>query len=112
MVRINTKEGREDIVVRFLANLNHKIAIQIELQHYVELEDMAHMAIKVTKQLMRRGTRQNCFADQNIWRLAYPKEDKVKANPKEAKTANPKAKSKPSTSDDSMCKRDIKCFKC
>jgi hypothetical protein len=29
----------------------------VELQHYVELEDMVHMAIKVERQLKRKGTR-------------------------------------------------------
>ena len=34
-------------MARFLNGLNRDIANVVELQHYVELEDMVHMAIKV-----------------------------------------------------------------
>ena len=43
-------------MVRFLNELNQDIANVVELQHYVELEDMVHMAIKVEWQLKRKGT--------------------------------------------------------
>ena len=48
-------------MVRFLVGLNQEIANFVELQHYVELEDMVHMAIKIESQLKRRGssTQQN-----------------------------------------------------
>jgi hypothetical protein len=41
-------------MARFLNGLNRDIANVIELQHYVELEDMVHMATKVERQL-RKG---------------------------------------------------------
>lgn len=41
-------------MARFLAGLNKDIAKVVELQHYVEIEDMVHMAIKVEKQLKRK----------------------------------------------------------
>ena len=34
----------------------------VELQHYVELEDMVHMAIKIKNQVKRRGNSNTCFA--------------------------------------------------
>ena len=40
-------------MARFLNGLNRDIAT---LQHYVELEDMVHMEIKVEQQLKRNGT--------------------------------------------------------
>ena len=43
-------------MVRFLNELHQDIANVVELQHYVELEDMVHMAIKVEWQLKRKGT--------------------------------------------------------
>ena len=42
-------------MVRFLAGLNREIANIVELQHYMELEDMVHMAIKVERQLKQTG---------------------------------------------------------
>ena len=48
-------------MARFLVGLNREIAKLVELQHYVELEDMMHMAIKIENQLKRKGnnTQQN-----------------------------------------------------
>ena len=38
-------------MARVLAGLNEEIANVVELQHYVGLEDMVHMAMKVERQL-------------------------------------------------------------
>ena len=60
MIRANVEEDRETTMARFLNELNRDIANVVELQHYVELEDMVHMvhmAIKVERQLKRKGTR-------------------------------------------------------
>uniref|UniRef100_A0A7N2MS55 Reverse transcriptase n=1 Tax=Quercus lobata TaxID=97700 RepID=A0A7N2MS55_QUELO len=46
MIRANVEEDRETTMARFLNGLNRDIANVMELQHYVELEDMVHMAIK------------------------------------------------------------------
>ncbi|GKV50649.1 hypothetical protein SLEP1_g57350 [Rubroshorea leprosula] len=63
MVRANVEEDREATMAWFLHGLNHDIANVVELQHYVELEDMMHMAMKVERQLKHKGattrTRQN-----------------------------------------------------
>jgi len=40
-------------MARFLNGLNMKI---VELEHYVELEDMFHMAMKVERQIKKRGS--------------------------------------------------------
>ena len=57
MIRANVEEDREATMARFLNGLNWNIANVVELQHYVELEDMVHMAIKVERQLKRKETR-------------------------------------------------------
>ena len=49
MIWANVEEDREATMVRFLNGLNWDIANVEELQHYVELEDMMHMAIKVER---------------------------------------------------------------
>ena len=43
-------------MARFLSGLNRDIVNVIELQHYVEIEDMVHTAMKVERQLKRKGT--------------------------------------------------------
>uniref|UniRef100_A0A2N9HHC6 Reverse transcriptase domain-containing protein n=1 Tax=Fagus sylvatica TaxID=28930 RepID=A0A2N9HHC6_FAGSY len=56
MIRADVEEDREVTMARFLSGLNRDIANVIELQHYVEIEDMVHMAMKVERQLKRKGT--------------------------------------------------------
>jgi len=47
MIRANVVEDREATLTRFLNGLNRDIANVVELQHYMELEDMVHMATKL-----------------------------------------------------------------
>jgi hypothetical protein len=55
MIQENIKDDREVIMIRFLNGLNSEIVNVVELQHYIELEDIVHMTIKVGKQLKRKG---------------------------------------------------------
>ena len=57
MIRANVEEDRESTMARFFNGMNRDIANVVELQHYVELEDMVHITIKVERQLKRKGTR-------------------------------------------------------
>ena len=44
MIWANVVEDREATMTRFLNGLNRDITNVVDLQHYVELEDMVHMA--------------------------------------------------------------------
>jgi len=57
----NVVEDRETIMARFYNGQNRKIANVIELQHYVELKDMIHIATKVETQLKRKWHIQPAF---------------------------------------------------
>ena len=59
---------------RFLVGLNWEIANSVELQHYVKLEDIVHMAIKIENQLKRIGssTQQNLNSGSS-WRPNFVK---------------------------------------
>lgn len=64
-------------MARFLGGLSYDIANVVELQRYVELDDMVHMAIKMDKQLKRKGctqTRQNWWPS-STWKLNQSKKD-------------------------------------
>ena len=47
MIWANVEEDRKATMARFLNGLNQDIANMVELQHYVELEGMVQMAIKM-----------------------------------------------------------------
>ncbi|GKV13414.1 hypothetical protein SLEP1_g24421 [Rubroshorea leprosula] len=78
MVRANVEEDREATMAQFLHGLNHDIANVVELQHYVELEYMVHMAMKVEQQLKRKGattrTGQNSGSSSS-WKLNWSKKE-------------------------------------
>ena len=55
MIWANVEEDRETTMARFLNGLNDDITNIVELQHYVEMEDLLHMTIKVEPQLRKKG---------------------------------------------------------
>ncbi|KAL4326010.1 hypothetical protein GQ457_11G026300 [Hibiscus cannabinus] len=54
MIRANIEEDQETTIARFVSGLNPEIADTVELQYYVDLEEVVHLAIKVEKQLKRK----------------------------------------------------------
>jgi dTDP-glucose pyrophosphorylase len=56
MIQANVIEDREATLARFLNGLNRKIVNMVELEHYVELEDMVHTAMKTERQIKKRGS--------------------------------------------------------
>jgi hypothetical protein len=114
MIRANVEEDREATMARFLLGLNREIHDKVEMQHYVELEDMVHMAIKVEQQLKRGGgTRAGHNSSSSSWKSSHAKllekSQMPKPEPKSATTSHvPQGKTEASTSRN----RDIKCFRC
>uniref|UniRef100_A0A2N9G7G1 CCHC-type domain-containing protein n=1 Tax=Fagus sylvatica TaxID=28930 RepID=A0A2N9G7G1_FAGSY len=114
MIRANVEEDREATMARFLSGLNRDIANIIELQHYVEVEDMVHMAMKVERQLKRKGTARYTSVSNTTWKSKWDKNDPAEAK---RKTEPPKGKdegtsNKPKVESQPSRNRDIKCFKC
>ena len=119
MVRANVQEDRESTMARFLAVLNMNIVDKVELQYYIEMEDMLlHMAIKVEKQLKRRGVSSvmNClnrFPKQSSWKKSSPRVNKIDYKHKtEVKLNLFTPKTPTSATSSTFRNRDIKCLKC
>ena len=117
MIRANVEEDREATMARFLHGLNREIADIVEMQHYVELTDMVHQAIKVEEQLKRKGLvrRGQPMANTSPWKTAPKRDEQLQHRPKFESSKN----SKPTTAatlgnieTSSSKTRDIKCFKC
>jgi hypothetical protein len=49
-------------MTRFMNGLNNDIAYIMELHHYIELEEMMHIIMKIESHLKRKGTfgKANC----------------------------------------------------
>ena len=56
MIRANIIKDTEATITRFLNGLNRETCNVVELQYYVELKDMVHMAIEIERQLKRKGS--------------------------------------------------------
>ncbi|KAL4386537.1 hypothetical protein GQ457_09G017690 [Hibiscus cannabinus] len=123
MMRANIVEDREATMARFLAGLNTEIANVVELQHYVVLEDMVHVAIKIERQQRRKSVNRgntssnpfsNSFSTPNNFRKPTPQA------PLQIREEANSSKSKPHVADNGRGKqvaaqelsRDIQCFKC
>ena len=59
MIRDNVEEDREATMARFLNGLNNGIANIVELYHYLEMEELLPIAIKVERQLRKKCSRSN-----------------------------------------------------
>ncbi|KAL3582919.1 hypothetical protein D5086_017251 [Populus alba] len=120
MIRANVVEDREATMARFLNGLNRDIANVVELQHYVELKDMVHMATKVERTL-RKGHARPTFnsGSSSSWKPNLKREGIVRPRSfSPSRTERPKAKVDVPTDAQGKSEtqpkrtRDVKCFKC
>ncbi|KAA3463676.1 mutant gag-pol polyprotein [Gossypium australe] len=118
MIHADVHEDREATMARFLAGLNREIANIVELQFYVEIIDMVHMAIKVEKQLKKKGSaRGYSTSNMSKWSQGANKTSSASQANEPAlpvKSTNPMVESSKGKSVDNVQtrSRDIKCFKC
>ncbi|KAM7469534.1 hypothetical protein LguiA_007717 [Lonicera macranthoides] len=116
MIRANVEEDREATMARFLGGLNCEIANAVELQPYVEMEDMVHMAIKIERQLKRRGSaRPSQSPNTSSWKPnPWKKEERPTMSKPKAKQKQEMGSNRNQGKIDSSTSRnrDIKCFKC
>ena len=69
IITVKVEKDREAAMARFLNSLNRDIADVVELQHYEELEDMVHMAIKVERQLKCKGAAKYTLGSSSSWKV-------------------------------------------
>ena len=115
MIRANIEEEREATMARFLHGLNQAIANVVDLQHYVELEDMVHMAMKVERQLKKKGSTRTNLGSSSSWKSKWSKDEKAISKPKIEPFKDHKEggnQSKGKSDSQHSRNRDIKCFKC
>ena len=73
---VNLVEEPEVTMARFLAGLKPKIANRVELQHYMDVEEMLQTALTIEKQLRKKGTPRGASSVSNpAWRGNWQKQD-------------------------------------
>ncbi|KAJ4702912.1 Retrovirus-related Pol polyprotein from transposon 17.6 [Melia azedarach] len=112
MIRANIEKNQEATMARFISGLNKEIADVVNVQHYVEMEELLHKAIKVEKQIKSKKFRFGS-ASSSSWKSNW-KDNKVTSKPKEEpkqKDSIVVSKSKIETEISSKS-RKVKCFRC
>ncbi|KAL4308841.1 hypothetical protein GQ457_01G019050 [Hibiscus cannabinus] len=116
MIRANIDEDREATMARFLAGLDPDIANVVELQHYIDIDDMVHMAMKVEKQLKRKGAARPYASNTSKWGHGSNKKNVViptKDGSGSSKPNKPIIESnKGKNTSTPVRSRDVQCFKC
>lgn len=112
MIRANMEKDLEATMARFIGKLSKEIADVVDLQHYVEMEELLHEAIKVEKQIKSRGVRFGSSSSSS-WKSNWknnktPSKEKKVAKPKDS-VVLPKDKIEIKNPFKS---RDVKCFRC
>ncbi|XP_042415164.1 uncharacterized protein LOC122004323 [Zingiber officinale] len=120
LIRANIEEDREATMARFICGLNHEIANIVELHHYMELDDVVHMAMKVERQL-KKGVRSSSkyeAASSSPWKQKWGSSKPIEKAVSKSKGETNVAKAQPSNKDrgnsssQPQRNRDIKCFRC
>ena len=115
LIRANIEEDREATMARFLRGLNREIADTIELHHYVELEELVHMALKVERQQQRRQSARPQNSSSAPWKPKYPRKEDIPSSSKgkfEPRTPAPADPNKVKPLNTPNRSSEIKCFKC
>jgi hypothetical protein len=61
MIQVNVMEVKETTMARSFYELNSGIVNAVELQYYIKLEDMVHVAINLERQIKIRNSSQPQF---------------------------------------------------
>ncbi|KAF7835915.1 uncharacterized protein G2W53_010774 [Senna tora] len=119
MIKAGIEEDREVTMARINGGLHKEIADIVELHHYVEVEDLVNMAMKVERQLYNKGAVKTYSKSKAKWGATWSKFDEQR-NDKVLETPKNKDKGtfihKGTTNSSSFTSnprhRDLKCFKC
>ncbi|XP_019435376.1 PREDICTED: uncharacterized protein LOC109341859 [Lupinus angustifolius] len=116
LLRSNFEEDREATMARFLHGLNQEIQDVVELQHYVELDDLVQQAMKVEQQLKRRKSKFSSSSSSKFQSSKWV--DRTKKEGVSFKGSASTTKEAVATSQgkqpmgSNQRSRDVKCFKC
>ncbi|XP_071925993.1 uncharacterized protein [Coffea arabica] len=120
IMKADLREDGEATMARFLHGLRPEIAEVVELQHYLDMNEMLEKAVTIERRLKRRGTvRQSTTYQAGNWRTSQPKREEKAAAPSYPPRPNnlpskaaPKPDFKANNAATKPRGRDTKCFKC
>ncbi|XP_010496942.1 PREDICTED: uncharacterized protein LOC104773968, partial [Camelina sativa] len=72
MLRADIQEDEEAVISRFMGGLNREIQDRLEIQHYVELEEILHKAVMFQQQIKRKNSRSSYSTAKTNYSLGKP----------------------------------------
>ncbi|KAG7588690.1 Reverse transcriptase domain [Arabidopsis suecica] len=118
MLRADIQEDEEAKMSRFMGGLNRDIIDRVEVQHYVELEELLHKAIMFEKQLKRRSSKPSFGSGKPSFgsgKPSYQKDERSGFQRDYKPFVKPKVEDQDQKGKGKAVEtrtRDIKCFKC
>ena len=111
MIQAKIEEDEEVTMARFLNGLTNDIHDIVELQEFVEMDDLLHKAIQVEQQLKRKGVAKRSFTNfgSSSWKDKGKKDGAATSS---SSTPIPSKTRSKSQEEPSKRSRDVKCFKC
>ena len=67
-IRAKVDEDDEATMARFINGLNREITDIVDLQYYVDIEELLHKAVKVEKQLKNKGASKSVATSSSSWK--------------------------------------------
>ncbi|KAF7821062.1 uncharacterized protein G2W53_026517 [Senna tora] len=124
IIKANIVEDLKVTMSKFLGGMKREIADVVELQNYVEMEELVNLAMKVEKQRKQINSARSSSSSSNNWRPKWSKFDEKKKGynsgskekveevdkGKGRSTSIQQGNSEPSFKQSKH--RDIRCFKC
>jgi len=112
MIRANVDEDQEATMAGFVGGLNPEIADVVDLQHYVEMEELLHKAIKVEKQLKSGGKSKRGSSSGSYWKSDWRERKSTSKSEDESKVKESESSDRGKMDKSTSRARDLKCFKC
>ncbi|KAG7559385.1 Retrotransposon gag domain [Arabidopsis thaliana x Arabidopsis arenosa] len=118
MLRADIQEDEEAKMSRFMGGLNRDIIDRVEVQHYMELEELLHKAIMFEKQLKRRSSKPSFGSGKPSFssgKPSYQKDERSGFQRDYKPFVKPKVEDQDQKGKGKAVEtrtRDIKCFKC
>lgn len=78
MIQAKVYKNPKATMVSFQGGLDKKIANTLELQHYIDLEGMVHMATKIEQKLKFKGPTRGAVSFTPQFNSRWPKRDESK----------------------------------
>ena len=112
MIRAGMKEENETTMTRFFNGLTHDIRDVLELQEYVDMEDLLHKANQVEQQLKRKVIMRRGFNNNNNsnWKDKVMKDKGVPSS--STTSSSGKSHNRYNNSPPKRKTSEVKCFKC